>query len=253
MSRLEWGPDQARRLASIRDALAQVSTATAFHMLYEKGWRNAYMQGLAPLQELGLGQRLVGRARTVRYLMRRSPEVFAKDEATRAAILQARRSSPEILCIESLEPGDIFCVDALGVRTAGIIGDILTTRIKARGAAAAVIHGAVRDTPFVRSVGLPVFCAAAHPSASGKELVPVDWDVPVNMARAQVLPGDVLLADDEGVVAMPLDLAEYVAEHGPQKERLELWIREKIEAGGSVFDYYPPVPEKLDEYRRETQ
>jgi len=116
-----------------------------------------------------------------------------------------------------------------------------------------VIHGAVRDTPFVRSVGLPVFCAAAHPSASGKELVPVDWDVPVNMARAQVLPGDVLLADDEGVVAMPLDLAEYVAEHGPQKERLELWIREKIEAGGSVFDYYPPVPEKLDEYRRETQ
>ena len=253
MARLEWGPDEARRLAAIREALAQVSTATAFHMLYEKGWRNTYMQGLAPLQELGLGRRLVGRARTVRYLMRRSPEVFAKDEATRAAILQVRRSSPEIVCIESLEPGDIFCVDALGVRTAGIIGDILTTRIQARGAVAAVIHGAVRDTPFVRSVGLPVFCAAAHPSASGKELVPVDWDVPVNMAGAQVLPGDILLADDEGVVAMPLELAEYVAEHGPQKERLELWIREKIEAGGSVFDYYPPVPEKLDEYRRETQ
>jgi regulator of RNase E activity RraA len=253
MPGLEWGSEEARRLEAVREALAQVSTATAFHMLYEKGWRNTYMQGLAPLQELGLGQRIVGRARTVRYLARRSPEVFPKDETARAELLRRRRTSPEILCIEALEPGDIFCVDALGVRTAGIIGDILTTRIQARGAAAAVIHGAVRDTPFVRSVGLPVFCAAAHPSASGKDVVPVDWDVPVNMGGAQVLPGDVILADDEGVVAMPLELAEYVAEHGPEKERLELWIRGKIEAGGSVFDYYPPVAEKMEEYRRERQ
>ena len=72
------------------------------------------------------------------------------------------------------------------------------------------------------------------------------------MAGAQVLPGDVLLADDEGVVAMPLDLAEQVATHGPAKEHLELWIRGKIEAGGSVPDYYPPSPEKQEEYTRET-
>lgn len=251
MAELQWGPDEALRLDGIRDRLAQVSTATAFHLMYEQGWRNTFMQGLAPLQELGLGQRIVGRARTVRYLMRRGPELFPKDDVTRAEALLRRRSSPEIVCIETLEPGDIFCVDALGLRTAGIIGDILTTRIRARGAAAAVIHGAVRDTPFVRSVGLPVFCSAAHPSASGNDVVPVDFDLPVNMGGAQVLPGDILLADDEGVVAMPLELAEYVAEHGPEKERLELWIRGKIERGGTVFDYYPPVPEKMAEYRRE--
>jgi regulator of RNase E activity RraA len=248
-----WGAAEAARLAAIREALGEVSTATAFHLLYELGWRNTYLQDLRPLSELGLGRRLVGRARTVRYLPRRGPDNFPKDGDARAAALERRRSSPEIVCIESLEPGDVFCVDALGVRTAGIIGDILTTRIKARGAVAAVIHGAVRDTPFVRSVGLPVFCAAAHPSASGKEVAAVDWDVPVNLGGAQVLPGDVLLADDEGVVAMPLELAEYLAAHGPEKERLELWIRGKIEAGGSVFDYYPPVPEKLEEYRREQQ
>jgi len=252
MSSLEWSASDTARLEAIRDDLAQVSTATAFHQLYERGWRNTYMQGLRPLQELGLGKRQVGRARTVRYLMRRGPDIPPPDAATREAARQRRRVSPEIVLIESLEPDDIFCVDALGVTTAGVIGDILTARIQARGALAAVIHGVVRDTPFVRSLGLPVYCAGAHPSASGRDLVPVDRDTPVNMAGAQVLPGDILLADDEGVIAMPLDLAEYVAAHGPAKEHLELWIRARIEAGGSVHDYYPPTPEKVEEYRRET-
>jgi hypothetical protein len=51
---------------------------------------------------------------------------------------------------------------------------------------------------------------------------------------------------------MPLDLAEYVAQHGPPKEHLEEWIRTKIAAGGSVHDYYPPSPAKAAEYERET-
>ena len=101
-------------------------------------------------------------------------------------------------------------------------------------------------------VGLPVFCGGVHPAHSGRELVAVGWDEPVDMGGAQVLPGDVILADDEGAVAMPLELAEEIAAHGPEKERLEIWIRSKILAGGSVHDYYPPSPEKLAEYGRET-
>lgn len=252
MSGFHWSAAESARLAAIRDELAQVSTATAYHMLLQLGWRNTFMLGLRPLQELGLGKRLVGRARTVRYLPRRGPDLPPADADEREARRAARRASPEIVLIESLEPGDVFCADALGVPTSGIIGDILTTRIKARGAVGAVIHGVVRDTPFVKSVGLPVFCAGAHPSPFGRDLVPVAADTPVNMSGAQVLPGDVLLADDEGVVAMPLDLAERVAAHGPAKEHLETWIRGKIEAGGSVRDYYPPSPEKAAEYERET-
>ena len=247
-----WGSEEAARLAAIRDDLAQVSTATAFHMVCMKGWRNTYLQGLLPIQELGLGKRLVGRARTVRYLMRRGPDVQPADEAARAAARAARSKSAEINLIEALEPGDFFLVDALGVLTAGVIGDILTTRIKARGAVAAIINGVVRDLPFIKSVGLPVFCLGSHPSASNRDVIAVDWDVPVNMAGCQVLPGDILLADDEGVVALPLELAEYVAAHGPAKEQQELWIRAKIEAGGSVNEYYPPLPAQQAEYARES-
>jgi regulator of RNase E activity RraA len=244
MSAFTWGSAEAARLDAIRDDLARVSTASANQLLLKLGWRNTYMVGLRPLQQLGLGQRIVGRARTCQYLMRRGPE-GAPDPA-------ARRQSAEIVLIEQIEPGDVFCVDALGVPTAGIVGDILTARLKARGAAAAVIHGAVRDEPYINELGLPVFAATTHPAPSGRKLVAVDYDQPINMAGVHLISGDVILADDEGVVAMPLDLAEVVAAAGPPKELLEEWIRAKIAAGGSVHDYYPPSPEKLDEYTRET-
>lgn len=244
MSDLVWGPADTERLVAVREQLALVSTATACQLMISLGWRNGYMPGLLPLRPMGLGERLVGRARTCRYLVRREAEGPFDPEA--------RRVSPEIVLIESLEPGDIICIDALGLTSAGIIGDILTARIKSRGALAAVIHGAIRDSPFIAEVGLPVFSAGVHPSHSGRELVPVDFDRPIDMAGCQVVPGDVLLADDEGVLAMPLEIAEYIAEHGPHKEELEAWIRGKILAGGSIHDYYPTTPAKIDEYEQET-
>src|SRR5215212_3350264 len=244
MSDLVWGPSEETRLAAIRDDLAGVSTATACQLLITLGWRNTYLRDLLPVRELGLGTRLVGRARTCRYLMRRGPE-GAHDPV-------ARRVSPEIVLIESLAPGDIICIDALGVPTAGIIGDILAARILGRGAAAAIIHGAVRDAPFIKEVGLPVFAATVHPSHSGRDLIPVDYDRPIDMAGCHVVPGDVILAYDEGALAMPLDLAEYIAGHGPEREQLEIWIRGKVAGGGSIHDYYPPGPEKAAEYMAET-
>lgn len=249
---LNWSQEEADRLAAIKESLAKVSTATAFALCNQQGWRNTYMQGLLPIQLSGVGQRIVGRARTVQYLIRRGPELFPTDPEVAERARQSRRTSAEIALIESIEEGDIFCVDALGVQSAGIIGDILATRLKARGTLAAIINGVVRDVPFLKSVGLPVFSAGAHPSASGRDVVPVEFDTPVNMAGCQVLPGDLILADDEGALAMPLALAELVAAQGPAKEDLEMWIRGKVERGGSVLDYYPPSPEKIAEYERET-
>jgi len=235
---------EQERFAAIKGELANVSTASATQLLIRQGWRNATMVGLRPLVSMPRGERIVGLARTCRYLMRREPEGAADPEK--------RRISPEVVLIESIAPGEIFCVDALGVTTAGIIGDILAARLQARGAAAAIINGAVRDAPYIAELGFPVFSATTHPSHSGRDLVPVDFDCPVNMAGATVLPGDVILADDEAALAMPLELAELIAAEGPAKELLEVWIREKISAGGSVHDYYPPSVDKLDEYRHET-
>ena len=244
MTDFSWTDDDQRRLEAIRDDLMQVSTASACQMLIAEGWRDTYMVGLLPLQPLGLGRRLVGRARTCRYLMRRGPHGPHDPNV--------RRNSPEIVSIESLEPGDIFCVDALGVPTSGIIGDILTARIQALGALAAIIHGAVRDSPFINELDFPVFTAAVHPAHSGRDLMPVDHDRPINMAGVHVKPGDILLCDDEGAVAMPLHLAELVARVCPPKERMETWIRRKVVEGGSVHDFYPLNAENEALYEQET-
>ncbi len=244
MAGFTWTNEDNRRFLALKDDLSLVSTASACQLLIAEGWRNTYMMGLLPLRPLGLGVRIVGRARTCRYLMRRAPGQGPDPEA--------RRVSPEIVAIESIEEGDIFCVDALGVPTSGIIGDILSARLQARGVPAAVIHGAVRDSPYIAELGFQVFCSAVHPAHSGRDLEPVDFDQPIDMAGVQVRSGDILLADDEGVIAMPLNQAEMVARLGPPKERLEVWIRDKIVAGGSVHDYYPPNPEMLAEYERET-
>ncbi len=244
MTEFSWTDEDNRRFLAIKADLALVSTASACQLLIAEGWRNTYMVGLLPLRPMGLGIRIVGRARTCRYLMRRGPAGGHDPDA--------RRVSPEIVAIESIEAGDIFCVDALGVPTSGIIGDILSARLQARGVPAAIIHGAVRDSPYIAELGFQVYCSAVHPAHSGRDLEPVDFDQPIDMAGVQVRSGDILLADDEGVIAMPLEQAELVARLGPPKERLEIWIRDKIVAGGSVHDYYPPGPEKLAEYERET-
>jgi len=244
LSEFTWSGKERSRVKAIENDLALVSTASACQLMISMGWRNTFMLGLHPLQQLGLGNRIVGRARTCQYLMRRGPET-GHDPV-------ARRNSAEIQLIESIESGDIFCVDALGVPTAGIIGDILAARLKSREVAAAVINGAVRDSPYIAEVGLPVFAASIHPAHSGRDLEAVDFDQPINMVGVYVRSGDILLADDEGVIAMPLDFTEQIASIGPSKERLEMWIRGKIIAGGSAHDYYPPTSEKAAEYEQET-
>ena len=162
MTSLRWGPEEDARLVAIREDLALVSTATACQLMISLGWRNGYMLGLLPLRPAGLGKRIVGRARTCQYLPRRAAEGGFNAEE--------RRVSPEIVLIESIEPGDIVCIDALGNPGAGIIGDILTARMKSQLAAAAIINGAIRDSPYIADVGLPVYCAGVHPSHSGREL-----------------------------------------------------------------------------------
>ena len=101
---LNWSQEEADRLAAIKEPLAKVSTATAFALCNQQGWRNTYMQGLLPIQLSGVGQRIVGRARTVRYLIRRGPELFPPDPEVIGGARQSRRTSAEIALIESIVP-----------------------------------------------------------------------------------------------------------------------------------------------------
>ncbi len=132
----------------IIDTLSSVTTATLTTLLLKKGLRNVWIRGAQPLRE---GQpRLVGRAFTLRFVPARedlaTPESWSSPRSTRAAI-------------EAMPGGCIAVVDAMGIRDAGIFGDILCQRMQQRGVAALITDGVVRDVAGVLDTQLPVWCS----------------------------------------------------------------------------------------------
>ena len=219
------------------EILSGVTTATLTTILLKKGLRNVWLRGPQPLRK-GM-PRTVGRAFTLRFVPARedlaTPESWASPISTRAAI-------------EAMPPGCIAVVDAMGVKDAGILGDILCARMAKRGVAALVTDGVVRDVAGVLATGLPVWCsgAAAPPSVAG--LTFVAWQEPIACGGLAVFPGDVVVVDDDGAVLIPAALLDDVLLQAPEQERLEAWIMSEVEQGAALPGLYPPNAENKARY-----
>src|ERR1700724_3191456 len=150
------------------DVLRKVTTATITTMLLKKGIRRCWLNGPKPL--VPGGERLIGPAFTLRFVPARedlaTPESWGNPISTRAAI-------------EAMPEGCIAVIDAMGVKDAGVFGDILCARMVKRGVAALITDGVVRDLEGVLGTGLPVWCDgyAAPPSVAG--LTFVGWGEPI--------------------------------------------------------------------------
>lgn len=224
--------------------LMGVSTATAWAYLVRSGIKRPFMMGIRPLA-LGDVYPMVGRARTLRYLPLR--------EDLLPLLREAGEGSPQRDAIEHVEPGDVFVVDAMGNLEAGTMGDILATRIKTRGAAGIVADGCVRDSPYIKRMGVPVYTRSVHPAANTSAILPFSHNEPVQCGGVTVLPGDVLLGDEEGVVVIPPTLAAELAGWGQEHEQLEVFLRRKVEQGASIAEAYPPNAQVRAEYEASKQ
>jgi regulator of RNase E activity RraA len=221
-----------------RDLLRGVSTATLTTVLLKKGLRNVWMRGTRPLAP---GQpRLAGRAFTLRFVPARedlaTPASWGAPISTRAAI-------------EAMPPGCIAVAGALRVADAGIFGDILCARMKARGVAGLVTDGVVRDAAGVLGTGLPVWCqgVAAPPSVAG--LTFVGWQEPIDCGGVAVFPNDVVVVDQDGAVLVPAAMLDDVIADAVEQERLEGWIMKRVEAGDALPGLYPPNAENQARYK----
>ena len=222
-------------------ALEGVATATLTTVLLKKGLRNVWIRGARPLEN-GLPKRQVGRAFTLRFVPARedlaTPASWGAPISTRAAI-------------EAMPAGVIAVVDAMGVRDAGIFGDILCARMRKREVAALVTDGVVRDLAGVLGTRLPVWCDGAAAPASVNGLTFVGWQEPIACGGVAVFPNDVIVADGDGAVVIPRALVEAVAEAGPEQERLEAWIMGEVERGVPLPGLYPPNAETRARYEAE--
>ncbi len=218
------------------DKLYTVSTATLTSQLSKRGFRNTFLQGLYPLRP---DLRLVGYAFTLRYVPMREDLV---DE------LYDNTKNVQRIAVESVGQDDILVIDARGDTRAATLGNILATRLIARGARGLVTDGALRDTPGYRELNLPAYVKGAHAATSFNIHHPLEINVPVGCAGVLVMPGDLLVGDGEGVVAIPAKVAEEVAQDAYEQERLEEFIQQKIAGGASIVGVYPPNEETKTEY-----
>ena len=151
--------------------------------------------------------------------------------------------------VTQTRPGDVMVVDAGGCVEAGFIGDILVAGFMARGGAGIVCDGAVRDLSYLRTLELPLYTRGAHASGVGRRLLGLDLNIPVRIAGVTVLPGDILMGDAEGVLAIPEALAETVADEALATDAKEAFLREKLAEGVPITEAYPPSDAIQKEYQ----
>ncbi|HEX4926370.1 MAG TPA: RraA family protein [Burkholderiales bacterium] len=135
--------------------------------------------------------------------------------------------------LDTAQPGDVIVVDAGGVCDNAIIGELMSARARQRGIAGLVIWGAIRDSAEIAAADYPVFAAGVTHRGPYKN-GPGEINVPINMGGMPVNPGDIIVGDADGLVAIPQAIAERVL--ASAKSILEKETKSMKEIVGGTVD-----------------
>lgn len=218
-------------------ALATTASLTA--QLVKRGMRTRSISRIAPINPAT--PRVFGPVYTLRYIPMR------EDLGTGAAM--ADPENPQRKAIETAPPGCVIVVDACGLDASGTFGDILVARLRVRGVAGIVSDGPMRDIAELSKMDFPIFTKGNAAPPSYASILCVDAQVPIGCGGVAVFPGDIVIGDHDGVVFLPAAIAEEVARDAVEQDRMEAWIRRRIEAGDSIVGVYPPNDRTRAEYQ----
>ncbi|MGX1159215.1 2-keto-4-pentenoate hydratase/2-oxohepta-3-ene-1,7-dioic acid hydratase in catechol pathway [Arthrobacter sp. SLBN-100] len=226
--------DNAKATAAVAPSLApelkakleSVATATLSSQLRKRGLNNVSIDGL---QATRTDRRVVGLARTLRYVPNRE-DLFK----THGGGFNAQKRA-----IDSVNEGEVLVMEARGEKGTGTVGDILALRAQVRGAAAIITDGGVRDFSAVAGLDMPTYFANPHPAVLGRRHIPWDTDITIACGGATVQPGDIIVADSDGILVIPPAIAEELVDDCIQQEQEETFIFQMVKQGNSVDGLYP--------------
>jgi regulator of RNase E activity RraA len=213
-----------------REKLKTVSTATLATALFKRGLRNQMIQDVRPLNPDGAP--MVGEAYTLRYIP-------AREDINTIAVFQDR-GHPQRKAVEECPEGAVLVIDSRKDPRAASAGSILVTR----GVAGIVTDGGFRDSPEIAKLSIPAY--HKRPSAPTNLTLhqAIDINVPIGCGDAPVFPGDVVVGDAEGVIIIPANIADEIADEAVEMTAFEDFVTEQVMEGRSILGLYPATEER---------
>ena len=218
------------------EALKNTSTATLTTLLFKRGLRNVFMQGVFVLGR-SAGS-MVGPAYTLRYIP-------AREDLDHIGVF-LDHSHPQRKAVEEIPAGHVLVMDSRGDASAASAGSILVTRMMVRGVAGVVTDGGLRDSHEIAALAIPTYCKAPSAPTNLIKHHAVDLNLPIGCGGVPVYPGDIIVGDAEGVVVIPAEIAEQVAGEATAQTLFEDFVAEQVRGGRSIFGLYPPTDPATD-------
>jgi regulator of RNase E activity RraA len=213
-----------------REALLQVQSSTLTGALYRRGLRNMFLQDVSPLK---FDQpKMVGLAFTMRFIP-------AREDKNGPGVKDLARIQPKAM--EECPPGHVLVVDSRGDARAASAGDLYIGRLKARGCAGIVTDGGLRDSEGILRTGLPAYSKRPTSPPSPIAHHPVDLNLPIGCGGVAVWPGDVIFGDCDGVVVIPFDIVDEIAEECLATTIYDEFAEEEVARGRPLAGLFPVV------------
>jgi regulator of RNase E activity RraA len=238
------------KTAAVTDAqleqLRKLPLEAVWGAVQRAGYTNSHFSGLKSSRPQ---EKLVGRALTIRYLPRRPDLVQAMEALAKEGDWPVAWN---VRAAEEVKPGDVIVVDLGGDIDTGVFwGDISALGAKMAGARGAILYGSSRDLTELRDIdNFPVLAVGFDPRPAVQ--IGVDWNVPIRVGPATVLPGDVVVADEEAAVFFPASIVESVIQQSSRLVEQEDYERKLVGEKSHRFrDVYPLNPELRKKFEAE--
>jgi regulator of RNase E activity RraA len=232
-------PGIQRPSKELIEGLKHIGSATATGELSRLGIRDAQIRGPLPFTP---GKSIVGPALTLQFMPKREDQ-YRVDEYTDPDKQLHRH------VLYHTQPGDVVVVDARGELSAGIFGEMMLTYFTGQGGAGVIIDGCIRDYPEAKKLGIGLWLKGTTPNFHTQtNIFPYAVNVPIACSNALVMPGDIIIADDDGVVVVPISLAPQLLKKASEHVEWEEFSRMKLASGGQLRKYYPLSDEARTEY-----